>query len=152
MEKLEKFRLLGLSESTLDALRKKGFEEPTPIQQKTIPVLLKGEVDIIGQAQTGTGKTAAFGLPILEGIKERAKAIQALILVPTRELAIQVSEELNSYKGEKLLQIAPIYGGQSIEEQFRRLKKGIDVVVGTPGRILDHIKRKKSHAEKIYHI
>lgn len=101
MEKLEKFRLLGLSESTLDALRKKGFEEPTPIQQKTIPVLLKGEVDIIGQAQTGTGKTAAFGLPILEGIKERAKAIQALILVPTRELAIQVSEELNSYKGEK---------------------------------------------------
>ncbi|MCK6467979.1 MAG: DEAD/DEAH box helicase [Candidatus Brocadia sinica] len=152
MEKLEKFRLLGLSESTLDALRKKGFEEPTPIQQKTIPVLLKGEVDIIGQAQTGTGKTAAFGLPILEGIKERAKAIQSLILVPTRELAIQVSEELNSYKGEKLLQIAPIYGGQSIEEQFRRLKKGIDVVVGTPGRILDHIKRKSLMLKNISYL
>src|SRR5574337_86789 len=108
MEKLENFRILGLSENTLNALGKKGFEEPTPIQQKTIPILLKGEVDIIGQAQTGTGKTAAFGLPILEGIKEKSKTIQALILVPTRELAIQVSEELNSYKGEKPLQIAPI--------------------------------------------
>ncbi|MDN3513158.1 MAG: DEAD/DEAH box helicase [Candidatus Brocadia sp.] len=141
MEKLEKFRILGLSENTLRALEKKGFEEPTPIQQKTIPILLKGEVDIIGQAQTGTGKTAAFGLPILEGIKEHSKTVQALILVPTRELAIQVSEELNSLKGEKKLRIAPIYGGQSIEEQLRRLKKGVDIVVGTPGRILDHLGR-----------
>ena len=152
MEKLKNFRILGLSENTLHALGKKGFEEPTPIQQKTIPILLKGEVDIIGQAQTGTGKTAAFGLPILEGIKEKSKTIQALILVPTRELAIQVSEELNSYKGEKALQIAPIYGGQSIEEQFRRLKKGIDVVVGTPGRILDHIKRKSLMLKNISYL
>ncbi|KAB2834231.1 MAG: DEAD/DEAH box helicase, partial [Candidatus Brocadia sp.] len=136
MKKLEQFRMLGLSENTLHALEKKGFEEPTPIQQKTIPILLKGEVDIIGQAQTGTGKTAAFGLPILEGIQEKLKTVQALILVPTRELAIQVSEELNSLKGEKNLQIVPIYGGQSMEEQLRRLRKGIDVVVGTPGRIL----------------
>ncbi|TVL99608.1 MAG: RNA helicase [Candidatus Brocadia sp. WS118] len=142
MKKLEQFRMLGLSENTLLALEKKGFEEPTPIQQKTIPILLKGEVDIIGQAQTGTGKTAAFGLPILEGIQEKSKTVQALILVPTRELAIQVSEELNSLKGEKILQIVPIYGGQSMEEQLRRLKKGIDVVVGTPGRILDHLRRK----------
>ncbi len=142
MKKLEQFRMLGLSENTLHALEKKGFEEPTPIQQKTIPILLKGEVDIIGQAQTGTGKTAAFGLPILEGIQEKSKTVQALILVPTRELAIQVSEELNSLKGEKNLQIVPIYGGQSMEEQLRRLRKGIDVVVGTPGRILDHLRRK----------
>ena len=142
MKKLEQFRMLGLSENTLHALEKKGFEEPTPIQQKTIPILLKGEVDIIGQAQTGTGKTAAFGLPILEGIQEKLKTVQALILVPTRELAIQVSEELNSLKGEKNLQIVPIYGGQSMEEQLRRLRKGIDVVVGTPGRILDHLRRK----------
>lgn len=152
MEKLEKFRILGLSENTLKALEKKGFEEPTPIQQKTIPVLMKGEVDIIGQAQTGTGKTAAFGLPILEGIKEKAKATQALVLVPTRELAIQVSEELNSFKGEKKLQIMPIYGGQSIEEQLRRLKKGVDVVVGTPGRILDHLKRKSLKLEGISYL
>lgn len=152
MEKLEKFRILGLSENTLHALEKKGFEEPTPIQQMTIPILLKGEVDIIGQAQTGTGKTAAFGLPILEGIKEKAKNVQALILVPTRELAIQVSEELNSFKGEKKLQIVPIYGGQSIEEQLRRLKKGVDVVVGTPGRILDHIKRKSLRLETISYL
>ena len=152
MEKLEKFRILGLSENTLHALAKKGFEEPTPIQQKTIPILLKGEVDIIGQAQTGTGKTAAFGLPILEGIKEKSKNVQALILVPTRELAIQVSEELNSFKGEKRLQIVPIYGGQSIEEQLRRLKKGVDVVVGTPGRILDHLKRKSLKLESIAYL
>ncbi|MEP9410808.1 MAG: DEAD/DEAH box helicase [Candidatus Brocadia sp.] len=152
MEKLEKFRILGLSENTLKALEKKGFEEPTPIQQKTIPVLLQGEVDIIGQAQTGTGKTAAFGLPILERIKEKAKVIQAIILVPTRELAIQVSEELNSFKGEKKLQIVPIYGGQSIEEQLRRLKKGVDVVVGTPGRILDHLKRKSLKLENISYL
>ncbi|BBO17659.1 ATP-dependent RNA helicase [Candidatus Brocadia pituitae] len=142
MKKLEKFRTLGLSENTLQALEKKGFEEPTPIQQKTIPILLKGEVDIIGQAQTGTGKTAAFGLPILERIPEKSKTVQTLILVPTRELAIQVSEELNSFKGDKILQIVPIYGGQSMEEQLRRLRKGIDVVVGTPGRILDHLRRK----------
>lgn len=142
MEKLEKFRTLGLSENTLQALEKKGFEEPTPIQQKTIPILLRGEVDIIGQAQTGTGKTAAFGLPILERIPEKSKTVQTLILVPTRELAIQVSEELNSFKGDKILQIVPIYGGQSMEEQLRRLRKGIDVVVGTPGRILDHLRRK----------
>ncbi|MEB2309978.1 MAG: DEAD/DEAH box helicase [Candidatus Brocadiaceae bacterium] len=152
MKKLDTFRALGLSENTLQALEKKGFEEPTPIQQKTIPILLKGEVDIIGQAQTGTGKTAAFGLPILEKIPEKTKTVQALILVPTRELAIQVSEELNSYKGGKILQIMPIYGGQSMEEQLRRLKKGIDVVVGTPGRILDHLRRKSIRLSHISYL
>ena len=91
MEKLGKFKELGLSENALLALKRRGFEEPTPIQQKTIPILLKGKSDLIGQAQTGTGKTAAFGLPIIERIKEKTKKTQVLILAPTRELAIQIS-------------------------------------------------------------
>ncbi|MDQ3072588.1 MAG: DEAD/DEAH box helicase, partial [Bacteroidota bacterium] len=139
MSDLVKFRSLGLSETTLKALAEKGFEEPTPIQEKTIPLFLKGENDIIGQAQTGTGKTAAFGLPLIEMIEEGAKSVQALILTPTRELAIQVSEEINSFKGKKKMQIVPIYGGQSMDEQIRRLRKGVDIVVGTPGRIIDHL-------------
>ncbi len=140
---LEKFKDLGLSEEILKELKKKGFEEPTEIQEKIIPILLKEEVDIVGQAQTGTGKTAAFGLPILERINYNgSKKVQALILVPTRELAIQVSEELNSFKGKKKLQIIPVYGGQSIIDQIRKLNSGVDIVVGTPGRINDHIKRK----------
>ncbi len=139
---LEKFKELGLSESILKELQKKGFEEPTEIQSKIIPILLNENIDIVGQAQTGTGKTAAFGVPIIEQIEKGTKNIHTLILVPTRELAIQVSEELNSFKGKKKLQIIPVYGGQSIIDQIRRLQNGVDIVVGTPGRILDHIKRK----------
>ena len=133
MEKLEKFKNLGLSENTLKALKKRGFEEPTPIQEKSIPILLKKKCDLIGQAQTGTGKTAAFGLPIIEQIEDKIKHTQVLILAPTRELAIQISEELNSLKGSKKLHIVPIYGGQSIDLQLRSLKKSVDIVVGTPG-------------------
>lgn len=139
---LEKFKELGLSDLTIAELQKKGFEEPTEIQEKTIPVFLKNEIDIIGQAQTGTGKTAAFGLPLLELMQENMKKIQALILVPTRELAIQVSEEINSFKGSRKFQIIPIYGGQSMSDQLHRLKKGVEIVVGTPGRVYDHIRRK----------
>ncbi len=139
---METFRDLGLSERSLKEIDRRGFEEPTEIQKKIIPLLLSTEGDIIGQAQTGTGKTAAFGLPIIERIDEKAGHVQALILTPTRELAVQVSEELNSFKGARKLQIIPVYGGQSMVEQFRRLKSGVDVVVGTPGRIIDHIKRK----------
>ncbi|MGR3221429.1 MAG: DEAD/DEAH box helicase [Candidatus Anammoxibacter sp.] len=149
MEKLEKFKALGLSDNTLRALKKKGYEEPTPIQEKTIPLLLEGKLDIIGQAQTGTGKTAAFGIPIIERIKEKSKTVQALILAPTRELAIQVSEELNTLKGNKNLHIIPVYGGQSIDQQFRRLEKGVDIVVGTPGRIIDHLNRGTLKIDKI---
>ncbi len=116
MEKLEKFVRLGLSETMLQALKEKGFEEPTPIQEKIIPL-------------------------ILEKLDEHARGVQVLVLVPTRELAIQVSEELNSFKGRRRLQVAPIYGGQSISLQLKRLKRGVDVVVGTPGRVLDHIER-----------
>lgn len=139
---LENFRKLGLSETILKILDKKGFEEPTEIQEKVIPVLMTENVDIIGQAQTGTGKTAAFGLPLIEMLKKDSKDVKALILVPTRELAIQVSEEINSFNGNKNLKIMPVYGGQSITDQLQRLKKGVDIVVGTPGRINDHIKRK----------
>ncbi|KAF2955074.1 DEAD/DEAH box helicase [Marinitoga sp. 38H-ov] len=141
MVKLEKFEKLGLSETTLKALKKKGFEEPTPIQEKVIPLLLQENVDVIGQAQTGTGKTAAFGLPLIEKLKP-SKKVKAIILTPTRELAVQVAEEINSLKGNNKLNVLPIYGGQSIENQISRLKKGVDVVVGTPGRVLDHIKRR----------
>jgi len=149
MEKLAKFKALGLSDSTLKALKKKGFEEPTPIQEKVIPLFLKGECDIIGQAQTGTGKTTAFGAPIIEKIPEKSGKVQAIILTPTRELAIQVSEELNSLKGDKKLHIVPIYGGQSMPQQLRVLKSGVDIVVGTPGRIIDHLERKSLNLENI---
>lgn len=149
MEKLAKFKALGLSDSMLKALKKKGFEEPTPIQEKVIPLFLKGECDIIGQAQTGTGKTTAFGAPIIEKIPEKSGKVQAIVLTPTRELAIQVSEELNSLKGDKKLHIFPIYGGQSMTQQLRMLKSGVDIVVGTPGRVIDHLERKSLNLEDI---
>ncbi|MCP5004768.1 MAG: DEAD/DEAH box helicase [Planctomycetes bacterium] len=143
------FEDLELSQRALKVLKQKGFEEPTPIQAKTIPAILSGNKDIVGQAQTGTGKTAAFGLPILELLPEKSKAVQALVLTPTRELATQVAEEINSLKGKKKLSIVPIYGGQSMELQFRSLKRGIDIVVGTPGRILDHLKRRTLKLDQI---
>lgn len=143
MTQLEEFKILGLTETTLEAIRAKGFETPSPIQKLAIPVLLDDtrNNDIIAQAQTGTGKTAAFGLPILERLRPMKGTTQALILVPTRELALQVTEELLSFNNRSKLSIAPIYGGASMSEQLRRLNKGIDVVVGTPGRILDHLRR-----------
>ncbi len=137
---LEAFKELGLSDRTLDALAAKGFETPSPIQRLTIPVMLQNRNDIIAQAQTGTGKTAAFGLPIVELLEPRAKQVQALILAPTRELAIQVNDEIQSFrKGD--LRVTPIYGGAAMNEQLRRLRAGVDIVVGTPGRILDHLRR-----------
>jgi ATP-dependent RNA helicase DeaD len=136
------FNELGLAPELLDAIDQKGFEEPTAIQAMTIPVMLGNDTNIIAQAQTGTGKTAAFGLPLLQMIDARCKSVQALVLVPTRELAIQVSEEINSLKQDTRLTIVPIYGGQSLEQQVRRLKKGVHIVVGTPGRVIDHLHRK----------
>jgi ATP-dependent RNA helicase DeaD len=146
---MENFKKLGLSEQTIAVLKKKGFEKPTLIQEKVIPAIFNNDKDIVGQAQTGTGKTAAFGLPIIELLKTGKGFVSVLILTPTRELAIQVAEELNSLKGERTLGIVPIYGGQSIELQLRRLKKGVDIVVGTPGRIIDHIKRKTLKIDKV---
>ncbi|MFC1485385.1 DEAD/DEAH box helicase [bacterium] len=152
MENKKTFNDLGLSEKVLDAINKKGFEEPTAIQAMTIPVMLRDDTNIIAQAQTGTGKTAAFGLPLIEMINTDSKTVQALILVPTRELAIQVSEEINSLKGESDIKIIPIYGGQSIVQQLRRLKKGVHIVVGTPGRIIDHLNRKTLKVGEIEHL
>jgi ATP-dependent RNA helicase DeaD len=146
---MNSFEKLGLSEETLKVLKRKGFEEPTAIQIKTIPAILAGKRDIVGQAQTGTGKTAAFGLPIIEMLEGKSKVVQALVLTPTRELAIQVAEEINSLKGSKKLNIVPIYGGQSIDQQLRSLKKGVDIVVGTPGRVIDHIGRKSLNLDSI---
>lgn len=135
-----KFEDFNLSKETLRSISEMGFEEPTPIQISAIPSLLKG-MDVVGQAQTGTGKTAAFGIPIVEKCK-KGKNPFAIILEPTRELAVQVSEELNKIGKFKKIDVFPIYGGTSIERQTKALKRGIDVIVGTPGRIIDHINRK----------
>lgn len=147
-----RFQDLGLSQITLDAIQKKGFEEPTDIQAQTIPVMLQKNTHMIAQAQTGTGKTAAFGLPLMDLVDCGQNHVQALILAPTRELAIQVSEELYSLKGNRDLRVVPIYGGQSIDQQFRRLRKGAHIVVGTPGRIIDHLNRKTLKVDRIEHL
>lgn len=139
---------LGISEPIQRAITDMGFEEASPIQEKAIPLALAGK-DIIGQAQTGTGKTAAFGIPILEKIDTSKNYVQAIAIAPTRELAIQVSEEINrlaKYKGVRSL---PIYGGQSIDRQIKALKKHPHIITGTPGRLLDHIKRKTLRLDRI---
>ncbi|BBB93109.1 MAG TPA: DEAD/DEAH box helicase [Methylomusa anaerophila] len=130
---------IPLSKKTISAITQMGFEEPSPIQSKTIPLVIAGN-DVLGQAQTGTGKTAAFGIPIMEKISE-LRQVQALVLTPTRELAIQVSEELAKIGKFKKIKTLPIYGGQAIDRQIRTLKSGVQVVIGTPGRLLDHIRR-----------
>lgn len=136
-----KFADLGLPKSVLKSLEQIGYETPSPIQAETIPPLLKG-VDVLGQAQTGTGKTAAFALPILSQIELAQTNPQALILVPTRELAIQVAEAFQKYASHmKNLHVLPIYGGSSYDGQLRGLRRGVHVVVGTPGRVMDHMRR-----------
>ncbi|MBI3588520.1 DEAD/DEAH box helicase [Candidatus Micrarchaeota archaeon] len=132
---------MGLSKPLLDAVREKGFATPTPIQEQTIPLSLAGR-DVIGQAQTGTGKTAAFGLTILQKISPELPAVQAVILTPTRELAVQVSREIAELSKHSHAHVALLYGGQDIQPQIRALARGVQVVVGTPGRILDHLERR----------
>ena len=135
------FQDLGLSEPLLKAITEIGYEAPTPIQEKTIPPMLAGR-DLIGQAQTGTGKTAAFAIPILEKIDLSVPEVQALVLAPTRELAIQVAEAVHTYsKHRGRVGVLPVYGGQPIQLQLKRLDRGVHVVVGTPGRIMDHLRR-----------
>jgi ATP-dependent RNA helicase DeaD len=136
-----RFGLLGLSPAILRVLDDVGYEVPTPIQEKIIPEILSGK-DVIGQAQTGTGKTAAFALPLLSRINLKFINPQVLVLTPTRELAIQVAESFQKYAGRlKKFHVLPVYGGQDYDRQFRRLKQGTHVVVGTPGRVMDHIRR-----------
>ena len=136
-----KFTELHLSENILKAVEKAGFEEPSPIQELTIPLALEGK-DVIGQAQTGTGKTAAFGLPTLDKIDTSRHVVQALVIAPTRELAVQGQEELFRFGREKGVKVRSVYGGSSIEKQIKALRSGAHIVVGTPGRLLDLIKRK----------
>ena len=136
------FKDLNLPEPILQALEKVGYEKPSPIQAESIPLLMQGH-DLLGQAQTGTGKTAAFALPMLANIDPEAKLPQLLVLAPTRELAIQVAEAFQVYASfSKKIKVLPVYGGQSYDNQIRQLKRGVQVVVGTPGRIIDHINRK----------
>lgn len=146
------FKDLGLSEPILKALEQKGFIHPTPIQALTIPALLEGDHDIVGQAQTGTGKTAAFALPLIERLQEKQTKVQALVLAPTRELALQVADEFDSLKGSKKLSVLPVYGGQSITVQLQKLRRSVDVVVGTPGRVMDHLKRGTLDISEITHV
>ncbi|MFS1664407.1 DEAD/DEAH box helicase [Streptococcus sp. zg-JUN1979] len=143
-----KFTELHLSDTILSAVEKAGFETPSPIQELTIPLALEGK-DVIGQAQTGTGKTAAFGLPTLDKIHTEDNTIQALVIAPTRELAVQSQEELFRFGRDKGVKVRSVYGGSSIEKQIKALRSGAHVVVGTPGRLLDLIKRK---ALKLNHI
>jgi len=136
------FKDLNLPEPILQALEKVGYEKPSPIQAESIPLLLEGH-DLLGQAQTGTGKTAAFALPMLANIDPEQRKPQLLVLAPTRELAIQVAEAFQVYASfSQKIKVLPVYGGQSYDNQIRQLKRGVQVVVGTPGRIIDHIKRK----------
>ncbi|HAE23675.1 MAG TPA: hypothetical protein DCG47_15360, partial [Spirochaetaceae bacterium] len=135
------FNDFGLSPSLVEALVRKGFEEPTPIQALAIPKLLQGSAHLLAKARTGTGKTAAFGLPLVERLAEPQPKVRAIVLVPTRELALQVSAEIASFCTKGLPRIATIYGGASMGEQLRRLSRGVDLVVGTPGRVLDHLDR-----------
>ena len=140
MENL-KFEEMNLSYDIVRAVKDMGFEEATPIQSQAISVIMEGK-DIIGQSQTGTGKTAAFGLPCLEMLDPDNKGLQALILCPTRELAIQVSEEFRKFlKYKENIKVLPIYGGQPIDRQITALKKGVQVIIGTPGRVMDHMRR-----------
>ncbi len=136
------FKDLKLSREMQKAITDMGFEEATPIQAQSIPYMLEGK-DVIGQAQTGTGKTAAFGIATLERIDPQNRGVQAVILCPTRELAIQVAEELKKLsKYKRGIEILPIYGGQPIDRQIRALRKGVQIIIGTPGRVMDHLDRR----------
>ncbi|MEJ7821931.1 MAG: DEAD/DEAH box helicase [Chitinophagaceae bacterium] len=147
------FEELGLKEELVRAIADLGFETPTPIQQKAIPILLSGTTDFVGLAQTGTGKTAAFGIPLLQLIEVSQKHPQALIVCPTRELCLQICNDLQDYKKYLKGAIAePVYGGASIIMQIRALKKGVHIVVATPGRLIDMIERKAIDLEKVKYV
>ena len=144
-----KFEDLNLSEEVIKSVSDMGFEEASLIQSQAIPYILEGK-DVIGQAQTGTGKTSAFGIPIIEMYSGKDKILQAIVLCPTRELSIQVAEEIKKLaKYKKDFYVLPVYGGQPIERQIKSLKKGVQVVVGTPGRVIDHLNRHTLKVENI---
>jgi len=147
------FEELGLEEGILQSIIALGFTQPTPIQEKAIPVLLQGTKDFVGLAQTGTGKTAAFGLPLLQLVNKADRFPQALIICPTRELCLQISNDLETFKNKKeSLQVTAVYGGASIGDQIRSLKRGTHIVVATPGRLIDLIERKAINLEQIHYV
>ena len=140
---------MGLSASTLWALQKKWFETASPIQEACIPLLLAGTKDIIWQAQTGTGKTAAFAIPVIEKIDPEKKYVQAVVIAPTRELAVQVAQEISSLKGSKRISVVQVYGWAPIGKQLKELARGPQIVVGTPGRMIDMIHRRKLKLDQV---
>jgi ATP-dependent RNA helicase DeaD len=137
---IEKFEDLPLTSEVMKGIEELGFTELFPIQAQAIMPLLEGK-DVIGQAQTGTGKTAAFGIPMVERVDPNNKRVQGLVLAPTRELAIQVAERISRFSKYTKLKVLPVYGGESISKQIRALDRGVHIVVGTPGRVIDHLKR-----------
>lgn len=150
---MKSFETLGLSGGLVDSVRQIGFEVPTPIQEKAIPVLLEGNRDFVGLAQTGTGKTAAFGLPLLELVDDRIPQTQALVLAPTRELGLQITSDLENFSEKfKAFNIVAVYGGASISEQIRKVKKGAQIIVATPGRLIDLIDRKAINLSTIKYV
>ncbi len=142
------FHEFELSKLVIKATDNMGFEETTPIQEQTIPMAMKGK-DLMGQAQTGTGKTAAFGIPMVENCTPDQGHIQGLIIAPTRELAVQVAEEINTIGQFKTIRALPIYGGQDINRQIRALKTKPQIIVATPGRLMDHMRRKLIRLDQI---
>jgi ATP-dependent RNA helicase DeaD len=147
------FGELGLNEQILKAIEELGYSQPTPIQEKAIPVLLSGTKDLIGLAQTGTGKTAAFGLPLLQLIDIAKKHPQALVVCPTRELCMQIVNELELFKKHtKGINVVAVYGGSSISMQIRDIRRGVQIVVATPGRLIDLIERKAINLEEISYV
>ena len=140
---MKTFEELGVSPEILKAIKEMGYENPMPVQEEVIPYLLGNGNDVVALAQTGTGKTAAFGLPLIQKIEVKKRVPQALILCPTRELCLQIAGDLNDYsKYIDGLKVLPVYGGSSIESQIRALKRGVHIIVATPGRLLDLMERK----------
>ncbi len=147
---MDAFRNLGLDEDLLKSIEALGFTTPTPVQEKTIPLLLQASGDVIALAQTGTGKTAAFGLPLLQHSDPDNRAVQGLVLCPTRELCVQVASDLENYsKFARQYKVTAVYGGASIETQIRAIKAGTQIIVATPGRLIDLVKRKAVHLEQV---
>lgn len=150
---MKSFEALGLSRGLVESVQQIGFETPTPIQEKAIPVLLAGNRDFVGLAQTGTGKTAAFGLPLLELVSDESQKTQALVLAPTRELGLQITSDLENFSEKfKSFNIVAVYGGASISEQIRKVKKGAQIIVATPGRLIDLIDRKAINLSTIKYV
>ena len=144
------FKELGLRDEVIEAITELGYENPTPIQAESIPQVLSSKTDVIALAQTGTGKTAAFGLPVINQIDVTNNNTQSIILCPTRELCLQISKDLDSYsKKIRGLRVTAVYGGTSIDPQIRALTKGAHIVVGTPGRVIDLIMRRKLKLQNV---